>query len=213
LKYQLAIFDSDGTLADTLPWMRSIFNEVAATHGLKRVEPEEDEQLRLLHGRQLLKALRLPLWKLPRVTRDFRERMSAHQGRFELFPGIAESLRRIVAAGIRVAIVSSNSRENVERVLGREISKLIHEFDCGASMFRKAAKVRRVLRKSGLKRAIYIGDEVRDAEAARQVGIAYGAVAWGHHSIAMLQKHNPEESFCAPAEIADRLCGDGGVEK
>jgi len=29
VKYRLAIFDSDGTLADTLPWMRSIFNELA----------------------------------------------------------------------------------------------------------------------------------------------------------------------------------------
>ena len=32
-KYRLVIFDSDGTLADTLPWMRSVFNEIADAHG------------------------------------------------------------------------------------------------------------------------------------------------------------------------------------
>lgn len=212
MKYQLAIFDCDGTLADTLPWMRSIFNEVAATHGLRSVSPEEDEQLRLLQGRELLKALGLPLWKLPRVTRDFRGRMAAHKGQFELFPGIAESLRRVASAGIRLAIVSSNCRQNVERVLSPQVCGLIHDFDCGASMFGKASKVRRVVGKSGLKRAIYIGDEVRDAEGAREAGVAFGAVAWGHHPMAILQQQAPEECFSTPPEIGDRLCEDGATE-
>ena len=50
LKYRLAIFDSDGTLADTLPWMRSVFNDLAEEHGFRRVEPHDYERFRDLHG-------------------------------------------------------------------------------------------------------------------------------------------------------------------
>jgi hypothetical protein len=57
LNYRLAIFDSDGALADTLPWMRSIFNELAEAHGFRRVESHEYERFRDLHGHALLREL------------------------------------------------------------------------------------------------------------------------------------------------------------
>ena len=37
MKYRLAIFDFDGTLADSLPWFRSVFNSVAHALRLPRV--------------------------------------------------------------------------------------------------------------------------------------------------------------------------------
>jgi len=114
LKYRLVIFDSDGTLADTLPWMRSIFNELAAEHGFRRVEPHEYERFRSLNGRALLRELDLPLWKLPRVVSSLRRRMAEHAGRLSLFPGISDSLCRLATSGVQLAIVSSNSRANVE---------------------------------------------------------------------------------------------------
>ena len=65
---KLVIFDCDGTLADTLPWMRSVFNELAEEHGFRRVDAHDYEQFRDLHGSALLRALGLPFWKLPRVV-------------------------------------------------------------------------------------------------------------------------------------------------
>src|SRR6188474_1293149 len=89
-KYRLAIFDSDGTLADTLPWMRGVFNELADEHGFRKVAPHEYEHFRDLHGVALLKALGLPLWKLPRVVNAMRAKMALHIDKFTLYPGIAE---------------------------------------------------------------------------------------------------------------------------
>src|SRR5688572_23845339 len=208
LKYRLAIFDSDGTLADTLPWMRSIFNELAEAHGFRRVESHEFEQFRNLHGTALLRELGLPLWKVPRVLGDMRRRMAAHTGTFSLFPGISDALRRLAAAGIQLAIVSSNSRENVERVLGAGNARLVAHFACGVSMFGKAAKLRHTLRQCSVPppEAIYIGDEVRDAEAAAKAGIAFGAVTWGQHHAEMLRTQKPALVFMSAREIADKLC-------
>jgi len=208
LKYRLAIFDSDGTLADTLPWMRSIFNELAEAHGFRRVEPHEYEWFRNLHGAALLRELGLPLRKLPRVASDLRRRMTEHSGKLSLFPGISELLHRLAAVGMQLAIVSSNSRENVERVLGADNARLVAHFACGVSMFGKAAKLRQALRRCSVQppEAIYIGDEVRDAEAALKAGIAFGAVTWGMHREEILFRQQPAEIFTTVLEIADKLC-------
>ena len=208
MKYRLAIFDSDGTLADTLPWMRSVFNELAEEHGFRRVEPHDYERFRDLHGTALLRELGLPLWKLPRVVSSMRRRMSEHTGTLSLFAGTSEVLQRLAARGFQLAVVSSNSRENVERVLGVNNAVLIAHFACGVSVLGKAARLLQVIRRSAVRRpeAIYIGDEIRDAEAAGKAGIAFGAVTWGHHRQEILCSQNPAEMFTTVLEIADKLC-------
>jgi phosphoglycolate phosphatase len=208
MKYRLVIFDSDGTLADTLPWMRSQFNELAAEHGFRRVESHEYERFRDLHGMALLRELGLPLWKLPRVVSAMRRRMTEHIGEFRLFPGISEALERLAMAGLQLAMVSSNSCANVERVLGAENVKRMARLNCGVSMFGKAAQLRQVTRQCGVPReqVIYIGDELRDGDAARQAGVAFGAVTWGQHSEEALRAQHPTEIFTTPREIADKLC-------
>ena len=208
LKYRLAIFDSDGTLADTLPWMRSVFNEMAEEHGFKQVDPGGYERFRELHGSALLRELGLPLWKLPRVVSHLRRRMAEYTGTFSLFPGVREVLHRLAAGGVQLAVVSSNSRENVERVLGVDNVRLMAHMACGVSMFGKAARLCQVIRGSAIPRqqAIYIGDEIRDAEAAAKAGIAFGAVTWGQQTEASLRAENPAEVFMTVQEIADKLC-------
>ena len=203
-RYRLIIFDSDGTLADTLPWMRSVFNEIADVHGLRRVHEREHEQLRDLHGKALLKALGLPLWKVPRVANAMRARMAQHVGTFALFPGIGDGLRGLSSRGVLLAVVSSNSRANVERVLGPDHAPLIARYECGVSLFGKAAKIRSVVRalKVTPAEALYVGDEIRDAEAAREAGIAFGAVAWGQCSEAALRAQLPQEFFNVAEDIA-----------
>jgi phosphoglycolate phosphatase len=208
MKYRLVIFDSDGTLADTLPWMRSIFNDLADEHGFRRVEPEHGLRLRNLEGRALLRELGLPLWKLPRVLAGMRRRMAEHQGTLTLFPGIGAMLHALASSGLKLAVVSSNSRANVERILGPENVNLIAHFFCGATMFGKAAKLRQVLRASSTPaaQALYIGDEIRDAEAARQAGIHFGAVAWGQHDERALRSQQHAQFFARVEDIADKLC-------
>ena len=210
LKYRLVIFDSDGTLADTLPWMRSIFNELADEYGFKRVAPHEEQRFRNLEGQALLRELGLPLWKLPQVVAGMRKRMTAYHGALQVYPGVPEMLQRLANKGVQMAVVSSNSAVNVQRILGPASVTLIQHFLCGASMFGKAAKLRRALRVASVRagEAIYIGDEIRDAKAARDAGICFGAVAWGQHDERALRSHNPAEFFRTVEEIDAKLCGD-----
>jgi len=207
VKYRLVIFDSDGTLADTLPWMRSIFNELAAEYRLRRVEHHEKQQFRNLESRALLRELGLPLWKVPQVVAALRRRMAASNVALRPFLGVPGMLQRLARSGRILAVVSSNSAANVQRILGAEHVRWIAHFLCGASIFGKAAKLRRALRITSVppEAALYIGDEIRDAEAAHAAGIPFGAVAWGQHDEPTLRRHNPAEFFHSVDDIAAKL--------
>ena len=64
--------------------------------------------------------------------------------------GIPAMLTDLQRHGIKTAIVSSDSEASVRQVLGPDAS-LINRFDCGAAMFGKHWKFRRVARKLGAK--------------------------------------------------------------
>jgi phosphoglycolate phosphatase len=206
-KYKLVIFDSDGTLADTLPWLAGAFNQIAAQHGIRPISEEDHAQMRTLSARHLLQHLKIPLWKIPALIAGVRKLMAEHIHEFRLFDGIAESLGQLHSRGVILGIVSSNSRENVRLILGPENATLIRHHASGASIFGKAAKLRAVLRASRIpaRETIYVGDEIRDAEAARKAGMAFGAVGWGHHSLETLRNENSEECFTEPREIGEKL--------
>jgi phosphoglycolate phosphatase len=207
MRYRLALFDFDGTLADSYAWFLGVVNRFADEHGFRRIEEPEIETLRGQSARQVMGALGLPAWKLPRIAHQMRREMATDIGRIALFPGMDQVLRGLADRGVELAVVTSNSQENVRRVLGPEISELIRCYACGASIFGKRPKLRAVLRASGIpaREAIAIGDEIRDLEAARAEGIAFGAVAWGYTRPEALRAHGPEEMFAEPGEILRRL--------
>jgi len=207
MKYKLAIFDFDGTLANSFPWFKSIINEIADRLGIRRIEESEEEILRGYSPKQLMKHLGVPLWKLPTIAYHIRTLMTKDIQNISLFEGIDTLLQSLSQEDLVLAIVSSNSYENVQRTLGPENAALIDYYECGVSAFGKTAKLKRVLRKSGMlhHESIYIGDEIRDIKAAQDAGLAFGAVSWGYNSIEALRIYSPQEAFSNVDEILGTL--------
>lgn len=213
MAYKLIIFDFDGTLADTFPWLVSVLNAVADRYGFRRVEEHEVEHLRTLGAREIIESLGVPMWKLPFIARHMRELAARDAGRIRLFDGVDEVLRQLSDAGVLLAIVSSNSEDNVRRALGPEIAALVDFYACRASVFGKPAKYRKVLRQSGVLpgEVICIGDEIRDHDAARRAGLASGLVAWGFTSPEALGAQSPDAMFFRPSEIAMKIAFTDGA--
>lgn len=207
--YRLAIFDFDGTLADSFPWFLSVVNHLADEHGFRRIEDHEIEKLRSHSARQVVAQMGVPAWKMPRIARHMRQLMERDIAHIPLFPGVDLLLRGLAERGVCLAIVSSNSTGNVRRILGPGTAALIRHYGCGVSIFGKGAKLRGVLRDSGVpaREAICIGDEIRDLEAAHAEGIAFGAVSWGYTDPESLRAHAPEMMFTRMEEIL-RIAGD-----
>jgi phosphoglycolate phosphatase len=207
MRYKLVIFDFDGTLADSFPWFCRILNEVADRFGFRRTEPHEIDALRTLGARDLMRHFGIPAWKMPFIAHHVRKRKSRELGETRLFDGVDRMLRELSDAGIGLALVTSNSEPNARAILGAENAVLIGPYECGVSMFGKASRFRMVLRRTGIQaaNAICIGDEIRDLEAARQEGIAFGAVTWGYTIPDALIACSPAVVFRSVGEIADKI--------
>jgi phosphoglycolate phosphatase len=203
MKYRWVIFDFDGTLADSFPFFALTFNELADAHGFRRVEAGEAAALRELDVREIMRRVGLPPWKLPRVARDFTARMQANADEVRPFPGIEAALEHLSTRGIALAIVSSNAQPTITRVLGPASSARIGAFECGMSLFGKATRLRSVVKRAGVspRQALYIGDQTTDLDAARDAGMASGAVGWGYATMASLRARNPEETFETVQEL------------
>ncbi|MDQ2148565.1 HAD hydrolase-like protein [Alcaligenaceae bacterium C4P045] len=209
MRVQLAAFDFDGTLADTFPWFDSIFDSVAERYGFRHATAEEKKMLRTRDARGIMAFLGIPLWKAPMILSHVRSRMAAVTPELLLFDGMADQLARLKSGGVRLAVVSSNAENNVRQVLG-PAAEYIDTFACGADVFGKPAKLKRLARDNGIagERAILIGDELRDIAAARASGWLAGAVAWGYNDGDTLAAESPDRLFTDPQEMGDWLLSD-----
>ncbi len=207
VKYKLIIFDFDGTLANTFPWILSIIDEVADKYKFKKVERSELETLRSYDAAQLIKLHHISLWKVARVASHIRARMAKEIDQIHLFSGMENVLKRLAEKGATLALVSSNSHHNVMRVLGPQNAALIKYYECGVSILGKVPKFRKILRKSGAcpQETLCIGDEIRDGQAARKTRLAFGAVAWGYTTLEALMAQSPQEIFSSVGEIAEKI--------
>ena len=207
MTYQLALFDFDGTLADSAYWFYQRLNELADEFKFRRIEEADFEKLRGSSSHQVIKHLAIPMWRLPIIMSRLRRAAALDHDAIRLFPGVDQMLSSLEQRGLRLGIVSSNAEPNIRRILGEENATRFQYFACGASLFGKAIKLRAVLRKSGLppNQVIYIGDEIRDATAARELGVSFGAVAWGYTTIEALRAEHPALEFSTVAELAGKL--------
>ena len=205
----LIVLDFDGTLADSFDWFCSVLNGVADRYRFRRVEAHEVEGLRLQGARAIVAHLGIPRWKLPLIARHMHALAARDAARIALFPGVTGMLADIAAAGVPLAILSSNRLDTVRRVLGPDNAARIDAYACGASIFGKARRLRALLARTGIAadRALCIGDEIRDLEAARALGFPFGAVAWGYTEAQALADLGPDHLFREPGEVVTVVAG------
>jgi phosphoglycolate phosphatase len=200
---RLVIFDFDGTLSDSGDWFLSVVDELARKFRFRTVATSEVEMLRHKSSREVIAHLGIARWKLPLIARHLRRMVGRNAHEIELFPGTPDLLERLAATGVKIALVTSNSEANARKILGAEHASRIDCYACGSSLFGKAPKFRRVLKKMATPAAatLAIGDETRDIDAAREVGMRAGSVLWGYASEEVLTGLNPDAVFRTPEDI------------
>ncbi|WP_188055924.1 MULTISPECIES: HAD-IA family hydrolase [unclassified Sphingosinithalassobacter] len=202
---RLVIFDFDGTLSDSGEWFLSVVDQLAARFRFRTVVDGEVEMLRHKSTREVIQYLGIPNWKLPFIARYIRKLVYRRHGEIHLFPGVGDLLDRLAATGVQLALVTSNSEANARAILGPENAAKFDIWACGSSLYGKAPKFRRVLKRARVSpaEALAIGDETRDVDAAREVGMRAGSVLWGYASEEALAGAAPNALFRQIDEIAE----------
>jgi phosphoglycolate phosphatase len=203
------IFDFDGTLVNSFCNVIDKFNLLAEEFSFRKVSVHEIESLRNLNSRELIKFLRIPLYKLPKVIQRARHSIHADMQSLNSFDNLPQVLQKLYQAGVSLGILTSNSKENVSTWLQhhklRDLFKFIH---VESSFFGKKRILRKIMKTYGIAEAdaFYVGDETRDVEAAKQSGIHSVAVTWGFNSEQTLLSHEPE-FIARKSEDLLTICG------
>jgi phosphoglycolate phosphatase len=189
------LFDFDGTLADSLSAIVEITNRLAPEFGYRPTPLEEVDALKGLNARQLIRYSGIPMLKIPALLRRVRAELRAHSGQIPPFMGIPAVIRQLHEQNYALAVITSNTPEAVNAFLA--VHGLDHCFisiDGGGSLFGKGKLIAKCLERHQLVAAktLYVGDEVRDIQAARFAGVRSVSVTWGFNSRAALVAAQPD---------------------
>jgi len=197
------IFDFDGTLVDSKDVFVSVFNQLAAKYNFKKMKQADIEHLRKLSIMERCKLLNFPLYKLPFLASELHRQYKNHLKNLVLFDGIKELLDALKNRGFGLAIISSNSVENIKELLQTNHIDYINDIFSANNFFGKDKVIKKFLKVNQLKEseAIYIGDEQRDIVASKKNGVRVIWVGWGYDVIDLAKKEQPDFIVNTPGEI------------
>jgi phosphoglycolate phosphatase len=203
----VVLFDFDGTIADSYPIFLNCMNHLSTEFGYERME--NSVELR----RKGMENILSEHMKLPRsLWRSYADRLREEiKHRFQeipLFPSV-KSVIRALAPAYKIGIVSTNSRDIIRNTIEKE-GLTLHFLVTDIGLGQKAPVLRQIISEHHIKcgQLIYVGDEGRDIEACRQVGVKVIAVTWGFEPRETLAKAHPDYLIDDPSELLSLLIQD-----
>ncbi|MEK7059494.1 MAG: HAD-IA family hydrolase [Patescibacteria group bacterium] len=199
------IFDMDGTIADSFDYVAEFMAEEA---GKAPLTEEQKQRLRGLSMIDMARRLGYHWWDGPRLLFKGQRRMRRDIKQLDSFEGIPEIIRKLSAEGHELFVLSTNSSRNIQQFLhDQKINKYFLEIYGGVGIFGKASALKQLLKKQNLavKQAVYVGDELRDIQAAQSIGMKAVAVSWGFAHRSGLLALRPTAIVDTPDELMRTL--------
>ena len=214
MKYQLAIFDLDGTLLDTLEDLADSANYIMHSFG----HPERTiSEIRSFVGNGIRKLIErsapkdTPVEEVDRMLEQFKVYYGEHcADKTKPYDGIIELLQKLQKQGIKLAVVSNKADYAVKA--------LCEQYFCGyfdeavgerEGIARKPAPdtVYEVLKNLQIDKsqAVYIGDSEVDVQTAKNAEMDCIAVDWGFRDVDVLKAAGAEVIVSTPAGLLEQL--------
>lgn len=208
------LLDLDGTISDSSP---GIARSLQHAFTVCDYEPPSDEQVRDVIGPPFeisLPTLGVPVGDIERVVSAYRDRYD-DIGLFEnsVYPGIAEMLDELAAAGHTLSIATAKPEPTAKRII--EHFGFTHHFAVQAGATIEVGSGRRTkaevidyaltslrLGPSDLANVVMVGDRDHDVEGAHLNGIDCIGVTWGFGSSTELTTAGAATLVDTPGEVA-----------
>lgn len=208
MKYELVVFDWDGTLLDSAGAIARAIQ--AACRDLDLSIPS-DRQARHVIGLGLVDAMRHAVPDLPPERyQDMVERYRFHylsgDHELSLFDGVPEMLENLRRNGHVLAIATGKSRVGLERALDHSgLRPLFHASRCADECHSKPhpQMLDELMAEFGVvsEKAVMIGDTSHDLLMATNAGVDGLAVTYGAHPHDHLLEHRPVACLHTVAEL------------
>jgi phosphoglycolate phosphatase len=189
MRSRAVLFDLDGTLADTAPDLAAALNKLRADQGLEAVPLERLRPFASAGARGLVHAG----FGVKPGDEDYNALREAFLEAYRentcvetrLFPGIAELLAELGRRALAWGIVTNKATRFTDRIvatLGLTPACVV----CGDTtehLKPHPAPMRHAAEQLKLApgECMYLGDDLRDIQAARAAGMRAIAVGWGYH--------------------------------
>lgn len=217
MKYQLAFFDLDGTILNTLDDLADSLNHVLAQHGFPQHTADE---VRMMVGNGILKLIKRALpngteqTTVEAVYNDFNAYYKLHSAdKTKPYDGINEMLEQLKSKGVKLAVVSNKADYAVQDLCAKYFGGI---FDAVAGEKTGVPKkpapdaVNNILAELGIERknSVYIGDSDVDLQTAANAEMDCIAVNWGFRDEKLLRENGARVIVSSPNEIVEIITNE-----
>lgn len=205
MKKTMFVFDFDGTIADSLHMGIDLYNNhIAKKLRCKKIEKDEMDDLRGKHIYKLLKEHDINLIKFSILLYRLKKLMAKKMDEIPLIDGIKEALISLHKMGYKMGVLTSNNNKNVDTFLKHyELRNLFEFIYSEKNVFGKDKAIKKMINMEKLDKIIYVGDETRDIEACKKVGVPIISVGWGFNTTSNLKKYNPDYFIEDPKSLIE----------
>lgn len=197
------IFDFDGTIFNSIPWILKAINKLAPSYGREPITEEGFESLRSSTIQDLIKKFKLPFYQIPVLLLKSRHEVEKDLDKIGLYEGMTDVIRELDAKGYKLGILSSSPKKNIEHILLKFGISQIQFVQSEINIFGKSSALLKACADHGIRKEnlMYVGDEIRDLQACRKAGIDIISVTWGLNNEEGLRKHGADNIAQKPSDI------------
>ena len=198
------LFDFDGTLVNSFRCVMEKTILLAEEFKFRKIQEHEIESLRDLSSRDIIKYLKIPMYKIPKLIHSMRKHLQEEMIKLPPFPDMNNTLKILRDSGFSMGIMTSNSIDNVLTWLEHHnMHDYFNFIQTEANYFSKKYLLKKILKARDFDKSqiVYICDETRDIDAATQNEVKSIAVTWGYNSEKALTSFKPTYIARQPEDI------------
>lgn len=214
MKYELLIFDLDGTILNTLEDLADSVNYVLKENNMPIRTISEVKNF-VGNGIHKLIERAVPENTQTGVVEKIYEEFKVYYGihcadKTKPYDGVKELLLELKKAGFKIAVVSNKADFAVQELCNKYFYNLFDDVVGEKEGVRRKPEpdsVNAVLHTLHIEKekAVYIGDSEVDIQTAKNAGMEEIAVAWGFREEEFLKRNGAKTVVYNPCEIKDKV--------
>ncbi len=212
-RFDLIIFDWDGTLVDSIDWIVHCFQTAAVENGY--LIPDQ-QAVKNVIGLSIQKAMNQLFSECDQIKQEqliasySQEFFSRQITEKDLFEGVNEMLQALKQKGYKLAVATGKTRSGLDKaILGTGLSDIFNMTRCADQSASKPQPdmLEDIVKEMAIDkfRAVMVGDSIHDMQMAINAGMSSIAVYCGANSYTQLQQYNPLLNLQQTIELLDRF--------